>query len=114
MPAPGCYSQKIRYNTSLSQIQALIGTSQSCYQQITNACTKNALTNTSWWTDPHGRNHTFWHGDGETIKNGCYCSINDDGCSENNDGVTNKCNCDSMKIRIEDVGIISQGQSWFI
>ena len=72
----------------MDQITALAKISESCSQSIINNCTNNHLTGIAWWVDKNGDNHEYWHGSYDQSstehKQGCYCSLEGDGCSHEN------------------------------
>ena len=80
--------------------------SESCYQSISNNCTGNPLSYTSYWTGRDGQMRTYWHGNGSISQNGCYCSIEGDGCLEDRFGIARECNCDSTYEFVEDSGVL--------
>ena len=104
--ANGCYKDEITYNSSDEQIKALISVSSTCSQSISNNCTSNPLTGSSYWIDNNGDMRTYWHGDGVMAQSGCYCSIEGDGCLENPFGISRECNCDSLNSFVLDAGIL--------
>jgi len=70
----------------MKQISSLINLSEKCTQTISNNCTGNPLSQSSWWIDRNGQRRDYWHGDHETGTEGCYCSLEGFGCLENSFG----------------------------
>ena len=85
---PGCYNDEIMYNATMDQIVGLIEISASCEQTIVLNCTNNRVTDFAWWTDRKGTTHKYWHGDYNTDTEGCYCSLEGNGCINTHNEVT--------------------------
>ena len=90
---PGCFEDKIHYTPNMPQIESLMAISEECHQSILHNCTNNALTHLSWWVDRNGDYRKYWHGAYETGTEGCFCSLDGEGCSTDSVGhqVCDKC-----------------------
>ena len=59
----GCFVDKVTYNATKFQLEALMHISATCEQEINHKCNVNALTNNAFWNDRHGREIKYWNGD---------------------------------------------------
>ena len=78
----GCYTDNIKYNAEMAQMEALIDISEFCRQNITHNCTNNYLTGLAWWKDREGNIREYWDGAHDDDTQGCHCSLHGEGCNE--------------------------------
>lgn len=109
-----CYHLPLNYGSaSMAQIQALIGLSESCHQEIKFDCFLapifvNGVPH-AYWVNNKYQNETYFAGSNASLKT-CQCGLTGD-CRDNEDG--QKCNCDaaSFPVFLEDDGFITNDDS---
>merc|ERR1719468_548189 len=102
----------IDYNVPMTQIQALIGQSESCEQEIQFTCLGTPLrfgsTNYGYWLDKNGKKRYYFHGNA-TEDNICKCGY-DNSCETSFD-TTFDCNCNAgLPRKTEDRGLITDNR----